>query len=271
MAVTLSWREYGSGQPLVLLHGLFGSRNNWYILAKLLSTHFRVLIPDLRNHGDSPWAAEMNYLQMAEDVRIFLDAHVSGAVSILGHSMGGKVAMALALSHPRLCRRLLVLDIAPADYPDHFTPYIEAVSRLNIGELDNRQQANLRLKEYICSDAVRALLLQNLVRRGRIFEWRINFSSIADNLSFLTSFPQELLSHNCSSTALFIRGAESDYVSDQHRILIRRLFPQATFKTIPAAGHWLHIDQPALLAESILHWFNQDSDCQKEGGAEFAK
>jgi esterase len=260
MTAALRWREYGSGPPLVLLHGLFGSRNNWYIVAKLLSTHFRVLVPDLRNHGDSPWMAEMDYRAMAEDVRQFLEAHVPGTVSILGHSMGGKVAMAFALSHPTRLRKLLVLDIAPADYPDGFTAYIDAVSRLNLGQLQDRREADRLLKEQISSDAVRALLLQNLVRRGSVFDWRINFSAIASNLAELTSFPQELLVHPCERPALFIRGAASDYVSDQHQCLIRRLFPKATFETLPDAGHWLHIDQPALLAETIRHWLSQACD-----------
>jgi esterase len=260
MTVALAWREYGSGQPLVLLHGLFGSRSSWYVVSKLLSSHFRVLVPDLRNHGDSPWATGMSYIDMAEDIRVFLEEHAPDGASILGHSMGGKVAMALALLHPGRLRKLLVVDIAPADYPDNFSEYIEAAGNLNIGELKSHQAADLLLKEHIISDAVRGLLLQNLVRRREFFEWRINFASILANMRCITGFPDELSAHRCQLPVRFMSGAASDYVLEQHRCLIGRLFPSATFETIPDAGHWVHIDQPALLVQSVRHWLGEQLD-----------
>jgi esterase len=254
MTVALAWREYGCGQPLVLLHGLFGSRSNWHSVAQQLAVHFRVLVPDLRNHGDSPWAAGMSYLEMAEDVRVFLDQHAPDGAIMLGHSMGGKVAMAFALLHPARLRKLVVVDIAPADYPDNFSGYSQAASQLPLGELQSRQAADQILKEQIISAAVRGLLLQNLVRRGEFFEWRINFTSLAANMQLITGFPEELSEHQSQLPVRFISGTASDYVREQHRCVIGRLFPNATFETIPDAGHWVHVDQPVLLVESVRRW-----------------
>ena len=251
---TLAVRRYGQGAPLVLLHGMFGASANWHSIAVRLAGNFAVLAVDLRNHGASPHVSAMDYPAMADDVARLLDELGLTDAHVLGHSMGGKVAMALALRSPQRVRRLIVVDIAPVAYADRFTPLIDAVLRLDLATVATRADADRQLARDIASAPVRALLLQNLARQGGGWAWRIDWRAIAANLPALLGFAPGLGGRHCAVPALFVQGAESDYLLPEHRPLIETMFPQASFRSIAGAGHWVHADRPTELSEMVRGW-----------------
>jgi pimeloyl-ACP methyl ester carboxylesterase len=257
MALTLAHKEFGAGSPVVVLHGLFGSARNWQAIAKRLAAHHHVYTLDLRNHGASPWADSMSYHDMAEDVAEFVEAHALAPATVLGHSMGGKVAMALALSQPALVRRLVVADIAPVVYAHSFLPYVQAMQDLNLGGIARRDEADAALSEQVPDATTRMLLLQNLILHDRHFDWRINLPALAGAANELLGFPQ-FSDHRYQGRALFVHGARSAYVAPAHHALIQQLFPQAEIVAIAEAGHWLHVDQPARFLETVQGFFRSD-------------
>jgi esterase len=254
VSLRLAARCQGRGEPLVLLHGLFGSSANWHSIAARLSSGFTALSVDLHNHGASPHVQGMNYAAMADDVVHLLDAHGLCDAHVLGHSIGGKVAMTLALRWPLRVRRLVVVDISPVAYPDRFTPFIDAVLRLDLATVATRADADRQLALDIASAPVRALLLQNLVRQRGGWAWRIDWRAISANLPALLGFAPERRGSHCAVPTLFVQGADSDYVLPEHRPLIDAMFPQASFRTIAGAGHWVHVDRPAELSEVVSGW-----------------
>lgn len=259
-SVRLACRSYGQGEPVLLLHGLFGSAAQWHHIAVPLSRHRRVLAVDLRNHGASPHTASMDYQQMSEDLRALLDALGLDDAAIVGHSMGGKLAMAFALRYPRRTRSLAVVDIAPAPYPDGFTPLIYAALRLNLADIGPREDADAQLARHLPSAHLRAMLLQNLVRRETGWEWRIHWQGIAAGMKELLGFPPGLCRSKSRVPALFIRGAASDYLGSRHEPFIRALFADAALDDIAGAGHWVQVDQPAALAHRLEKWLSQPHD-----------
>lgn len=248
MGLPLNYDEYGSGpgMPLVILHGVFGSSTNWRSLARKLAEKRRVLVVDLRNHGESPHADEMHYRGMVEDLNRFIDDHCDGRADVLGHSMGGKVAMSLALLHPNHVRHLIVVDIAPVDYGHGatFGRLIHAMKALPLAQIEARSEADRLLAEEIPEDGVRAFLLQNLRRDddGQ-WRWRINLEALAASIDDIAGFPFE---DRCcfEGPVLFIGGGESDYLDRAHREVIGSLFPKARLEWIEGAGHWVHAERP---------------------------
>lgn len=241
--------EFGEGPPLLVLHGLFGSSANWRTLARRLAHQRRVLTLDLRNHGASPWAEEMSYPALAADVAAFMRDRGLASATLLGHSMGGKTAMVLALSQPRLVERLIVIDIAPVAYAHSHRVYIEAMRSLDATALARRAQADAALSTAVPDAGVRAFLLQNLVQRDGRLRWRVNLAALAAAMDDLIGFPETAQFERYAGPALFVRGERSDYVLPEHLDSIRRLFPHAQIATLPGAGHWLHTERPdALLA-----------------------
>ncbi|MGH2374856.1 MAG: alpha/beta fold hydrolase [bacterium] len=252
MELTLRYSVTGEGPPLLLLHGLFGSRRNWHHIAARLAGQFRVYTADLRNHGDSPWAAAMDYASMAADVGQLIEDIAPGQkIVVAGHSMGGKVAMMLALRHPEQVRRLVVLDVAPATYPDRYSALIHAAQSCPLRSVVAHADADKLLAPAIADPAVRKLLLQNLVRRSNGYAWRINFDALDAGMAGLMGFPPPPQSRPCELPALFVRGIESDYLLPDHHEKIAQLFPRAEHLSLSGAGHWLHVDQPAALAQAI--------------------
>jgi esterase len=245
----LYFKEPGqaSGPPLILLHGLFGSSDNWLGVApklgEILDT--RVFALDLRNHGHSPHSDEMDYALMAGDVAEFLDAHKMERANVLGHSLGGKVAMQLALTHPARVQKLIIVDMAPRAYSPEHRPTFEALLALDLKPFHSRREIEDALAPGIPDLTLRRFLLKNLAHEpqdARAFKWRIPLSAIFANypklcapIAPLTPFP---------GPALFLHGGQSPYVSDADLPMIRQLFPQATIETIPAARHWVHADAP---------------------------
>ena len=244
MAVTLNFQEYGQGPALIVLHGLFGSSRNWTSLARRLGESWTVYALDLRNHGDSPWAEDMSYGDMAEDVRAFMDRQGIERAAVVGHSMGGKTAMAFALTHGARLNDLVVVDIAPVDYGHTFDTYIAAMQGLDVAGLGSRGDADAHLTTAIPETFIRAFLLQNLVRREQSLAWRINLQALSANMPALTGFPGQLLDRSHGGRTLVLGGGLSDYIRPEHHPAIYNLFPNAEIEDIPDAGHWVHAEAP---------------------------
>lgn len=235
--------ETGHGLPLALLHGLFGAGRSLGLVQRRLAGSFRVIALDLRNHGASPHAFGMDYPAMAADVAETLAARAALPAYLLGHSMGGKVAMRLALEPGELVRALVVADIAPVPYPPHHRDLLAAMQGLALPPGLTRAAADAALAGAVPDARVRGFLLQNLVV-GANPSWRVGLAEIAAAMPALEDFPL-LPGARYAGPALFVAGGRSDYVRPEFRSLIRALFPQARFATLPRAGHWLHADDPA--------------------------
>jgi pimeloyl-ACP methyl ester carboxylesterase len=251
MALTLNYTEYGAGPPIVILHGLFGSARNWHAIAKQLESTHRVYALDLRNHGNSPWHDSMTYYDLADDVRGFIEQHNLEQAVVIGHSMGGKTAMYLALQYQELVGTLIVVDIAPMPYQHSFISYVQAMQGLNLGGLSRRDEADEALSAEVLEPGVRMFLLQNLVYRDKQFGWRINLPALSANMAAITDFPNEVTNRIYFGKTLVTRGGQSIYVQPDHHRTIYALFPNAGITVIPSAGHWVHADQPAALVGAI--------------------
>jgi esterase len=245
MALQLAFEALGDGPPVLVLHGLFGSSRNWRGVARALSAQHRVLSVDLRNHGRSPWTDSMSYAEMAADVRALIDSEGLDRPAVIGHSMGGKTAMALALEHPESVGRVIVVDIAPVSYADRLTPYVEAMLSIKARSTADRAEAMRQMSEKISDATAVAFLMQNLTVRDDHFDWRLNLPAIGAAVPALCAFPPELSSRRFDGPALLIAGSLSDYVSPSDRAAFAELFPQARNVQIDGAGHWVHADRPA--------------------------
>ena len=250
----LHFSRMGNGRPLIILHGLFGSGKNWQSHARQFADHFQIFTVDLRNHGESFHADEMNYTLMAEDVARLLYRLELSDCNILGHSMGGKVAMVLAQQNPDLVERLIVADIAPVAYFHHYDDLINPILGLELESLASRAQADQLLKQNIPEDQLRAFLLQNLVRESTGWRWRVNWKVIQSDMEWLTGYvdtPQEWL---VNVPTLFIRGENSDYIGDAEIEVIKHHFGNYLIETIEAAGHWLHAEKPKPFNHLVLNF-----------------
>jgi pimeloyl-ACP methyl ester carboxylesterase len=236
--------------PILIAHGLFGSARNWGVIAKRLSATRRVLTVDMRNHGDSPWQEAHCYPDLAADLAEVIAAH-GGQADVLGHSMGGKAAMALALSHPATVRRLIVADIAPVAYGHTQQHLVDAMRAIDLSTVETRGDADRQLAAHVDEAGVRAFLLQSLDVKGR--RWRLNLDVLERDLPLILGWPD--LGGAFEGPALFLAGAESDYVSREDRPTIKALFPNAKFAKIPGAGHWLHADRPREFEASVAAFF----------------
>ena len=256
MTIRLAAVEYGADahrdRPvLAILHGLFGSARNWDAIAKRLSAKRRVLAFDLRNHGASDWAEDMDYKQMADDVRTALQERGHRRYALLGHSMGGKAAMVAALRHPGEVERLVVVDIAPVPYPPHHLGLVRAMRGLDLSRITHRGEADGRLAGAVPDTAERAFLLQNLMFEDGRARWRLNLAAIERDLPALVGFPGITDGTTYPGPALFVAGTGSDYVLPENEPAIRRLFPKADIRRIANAGHWLHAEQPDAFVATV--------------------
>ncbi|MEM1432098.1 MAG: alpha/beta fold hydrolase [Pseudomonadota bacterium] len=231
-----------TGTPLLIAHGLFGSARNWGAIAKRLSADRPVLTVDMRNHGQSPWTGTHQYADLAADLADAIAAHAGGQADVLGHSMGGKAAMALALTQPDRVRKLLVADIAPVAYAHTQLPILHAMRDMPLEGLASRGAANVRLGETIDDPGVRAFLLQSLDLAAAPPAWRLNLATLEREMADIIGWRE--ISGRFEGKTLFLSGALSDYVLPEHRDAIRALFPAARFSKIPGAGHWLHAEKP---------------------------
>lgn len=249
MSVELAGIETGDGPPIVVLHGLFGSARNWNMIAKRLGASRRVHALDLRNHGGSPWGEEMDYPAMAGDVAAYVEARGLGPCPVLGHSMGGKAAMWLALSRSDLVSSLIVADIAPVAYGQALLAYVRRMRSLDLSGMTRRAEADAALADAVPEPGVRSFLMQNLVAEGGALRWRINLPVIEAHFGDITGFPDTPSRYD--GPALFLDGERSDYIGPDCEPAIRRHFPNARIQTIRDAGHWLHADQPEAVSRAI--------------------
>jgi len=247
----LHFKQLGHGEPLVLLHGLFGSGDNWFGVAPKLAEKFHVFAPDLRNHGHSPHHAEMDYPLMAADVEKFFAAQKIESAHVIGHSMGGKVGMQFALDFPASLKKLVVVDMAPRAYARTHDKIFAALLALDLASFQTRQQIEEALALEIPSLNLRRFLLKNLGRdeHGKLV-WKMNLRGVAENYSRLG----EVLSaqNHFEKPTLFIRGGKSDYISATDESEIRRRFSAAQIQTITAANHWVHADAPEEFLKLVL-------------------
>lgn len=237
----LSFSEFGDADapPLVIVHGLFGSGRNWGVIAKRLSDSARVTTPDMRNHGSSPQSPNHSYPDMANDLAELID-HIGGPVDMVGHSMGGKAAMMLALTYPEMINRLIVADIAPVSYSHSQMRYIDAMRAVDLSQVARRSDAEAQLAALGVEPALCSFFTQSLDIPGK--RWKYNLAALAAEMPKILSFPD--VKTTFEGQALFLSGAMSNYVTAEARPQIKRLFPAAQFAKLPGAGHWLHADKP---------------------------
>lgn len=253
----LFFRKSGEGRPLVILHGLFGLSDNWAALAKLWAPHFTVYTLDLRNHGQSPHSNEWNYRVMADDVVEFFGTERLNDVILLGHSMGGKTAMRLALDYPMALSKLIVADIAPKRYDLQQHQVIAAIKAVNAGQAESRKDAEAILQQHTLDNGTIQFLLKNLFWRdqpdgSKILDWRFNARVIAEQIENISE--ATVSDDPCEVDTLFIRGARSQYITGEDESLIQQQFPNASILTIPDAGHWVHADQPQHVFTAVLEF-----------------
>lgn len=258
----LHYRQYSDqGEPLIVLHGLFGSSSNWGAHCKKFAETFAVYGVDLRNHGESPHADEIDYQLMAADVRELLQQLNIKHCYMIGHSMGGKVAMQLALSDPDLISKLIVVDIAPVAYTskaDGHRKILQGMEALQLDQIQNRTEAEEQLQAFVEDEATRKFILTNLVRDGESgFKWRLNLPAIQANYDKLREKLQG--DEPYTGPVLFVKGDLSDYIKRKHEAEILRLFPAAKVKIVMEAGHWVHSERPQVFQKIAVDFLLDES------------
>ncbi|MBF9045366.1 alpha/beta fold hydrolase [Rhodobacterales bacterium HKCCE4037] len=238
MLATQTYGETNGRPPLLIVHGLFGSARNWGVIAKRMSDERQVIAVDMRNHGQSFHGAPHDYPAMAGDLAEVIEAN-GGKADVVGHSMGGKAAMVLALVFPNLVNRLVVADIAPVAYGHTQQGMIDAMRAIDLSAVETRGDAARQMAKTVSEEGVRAFLLQSLDVKAR--EWRLNLDQLEADMDAILGFPE--IDGVFEGPVLMLSGAESDYVKAEHRAEIKRLFPAARFAKIPGAGHWVHAEK----------------------------
>jgi pimeloyl-ACP methyl ester carboxylesterase len=241
------------GPPIVFCHGLFGQGKNWTQIAKAFAADHRAVLVDLPHHGRSPWHEHFDFVAIADQVAALLSS--DDAVTLVGHSLGGKVAMILALRHPELVARLCVVDVSPVGYGNarEFAGYIEAMQQLDLGALEQRSDADAALEAAVPSTTVRSFLLQNLRRDGDSWRWQVNLDVLGEELAEVSAWPDDRVAGLApyEGPVLWIAGARSDYVRDEYAGAMDRWFPGNRRVTIKNAGHWVHSEQPEVFVEVL--------------------
>lgn len=258
MVLTLHASSAGKGPPLILLHGLFGAGDNLGGVRRRLQHRFHVHSLDLRNHGQSPHADSMSYPEMAADVAAWMADNGLASAAMLGHSMGGKVAMELALSAPERVDRLIVADIAPVAYAPHHEGILEGMQALDTESLASRKEADQALSEFIDDGRVRQFLLTNLVPAKTGFRWRLNVPALIASYSRIMDAPTA--GDPFMKPVLFIKGGDSDYIDKTCQEPTEKRFPRAQLRVVPGAGHWLHAEKPDLFARLCERFLSGEMD-----------
>ncbi|MBM3165135.1 MAG: alpha/beta fold hydrolase [Bacteroidetes bacterium] len=246
-------QEYGEGFPLVVLHGLFGSSDNWHSLAQRFGSFFHVFCLDLRNHGRSPWDKHHSYEAMAEDVHDFFHQQGIRKAHLLGHSMGGKVGMHFAQRYPHLLDKMVVADMGIKSYTMHHQAILMAIRALDLSKIRSRGEAAPLIARYIPEVEIQQFILKNLywVEKGRL-AWRMNTAVLEREMpNMLSALPR----NESGTQTLFLRGALSNYILAEDEASIEELFPDSMIQTISNAGHWLHAEQPDAFFEAVMGFF----------------
>lgn len=248
--------EAGSGKPLVIMHGLLGSARNWGGIATKLGETHRVMAVDMPNHGASPWSETMDYPFMARQLADFIKTKCGGRAIVVGHSMGGKAAMMLALTYPQLVEKLVVVDIAPVSYTHTFAPYIKAMRAAPIATAQRRGDVELAMHGVIDDPRVRAFLMQNLDGQPGSYRWRPNLAVLGAAMDDILAFPHVPDGTCYEGPTLFLHGALSDYVTPAYEDVIAALFPKAEMRVMDGAGHWVHADKPAEFTRAVADFIS---------------
>jgi esterase len=257
--MNLHYKSYGEGHPLLILHGFLGSSGNWHTLSQnVFSEHYRVLAVDQRNHGRSPHSDVFDYEVLAEDILRFMDTHEVDDAHVLGHSMGGKVAMHLAIRYPERVSKLIVVDIAPRAYNELHTDILDALRDVKPEDYADRDEIDDALAQYIPHPRVRLFLMKNLTidPKTKKYSWQINLESLRENYPLINeAIPED---GRYDGPTLFIRGDQSDYITDDDRPDIERHFPAARVTTVKNAGHWLHADEPEPFGRIVTAFLTEE-------------
>lgn len=249
----LAFREYGSGQPLIILHGLFGQSDNWNTLAKRFGENgFRVFTIDQRNHGLSPHSKEWTYDAMADDLKEFISEHQLQDPILLGHSMGGKTVMYFELKYPNISKKIIVADIAPRAYESHHDSVLKALNAVDFSKIKTRKEAEAIMNEYIPDFGTKQFLLKNIYWKdnaNNIMDWRFNLKVIDKEYSNVGA---EVPDSSSDVETLFIRGEKSNYIAEKDLPDIEKRFPNHKLITIPDSGHWIHAEKPNEFFEAVM-------------------
>jgi esterase len=250
--MNLFFRETGKGTPLIILHGLFGSSDNWFSLSKVLGEKYRVFTVDQRNHGQSPHTTDHDYKVLTTDLEEFISQHQLQCPIILGHSMGGKTAMNYAVKNPEGLSKLIVVDIIPKAYPIHHDSILEGLESIDLKATKSRTDADNQLQKFVPEAGVRQFLLKSLARADDgSFEWRINIPTLDANIEAISK--GLVFEGQFSGPTLFIRGASSKYYAAGDEKLVVAYFPMATWITLDT-GHWVHAEKPKEFTEAVLNF-----------------
>ncbi|MGZ3217355.1 alpha/beta fold hydrolase [Paracoccus sp. T5] len=244
------------GLPILLVHGLYGQGRNLGAQARRLAETRPVATVDLRNHGDSPHDADVGYPALAADLEEVI-RDLGGRVDLVGHSMGGKAAMALALTHPDLVRRLVVMDIAPLAYDHDQTRYVDAMQALDLQAVSRRSQADRQMAARVEDPRIRAFLLQNLDLKAEPPVWKLNLSALRAGMPQIVGWPDGMPAETFKGKVLALRGETSDYVDAKGERALRQYFPQVKVVTLKGTGHWLHAEEPEAVAETLAAFLGE--------------
>jgi pimeloyl-ACP methyl ester carboxylesterase len=256
-AIKLAFETFGdrANQPLIVLHGFFASSRNWRQIAKKLADYYHIYVIDLRNHGLSPHSPEMDYPVMAADINLFMDEQELQTASIMGHSMGGKVAMWFALNNPQRIQKLIVADISPVGYQHSFDKTIHALKSLPLDKISNRKQADAYLATDIAELSYRQFLLQNLHLKDGHYCWRVDLDIFMQTADNIIAFPSIELISPFVDEVLFIMGENSTYMNAH---AIDAYFPNAEIAVLEGANHWLHVDKPEEFCVTVLEFLKKE-------------
>ncbi|MBP6976847.1 MAG: alpha/beta fold hydrolase [Bacteroidales bacterium] len=249
----LHYRQFGEGKPVILLHGIFGSSDNWVTIGRQLGEHFSVYIPDQRNHGQSPHSPVFNYYALVEDLREFIAELALENITLIGHSMGGKVAMSFALDQPRLVNQLVIIDISPGfnTIRQEHRDILRIMRAVDLTTISSRQEAEAELRKWPLSERIQSFILKNLYRSGTDrFAWRINLDAIEDNAELI--FGPIPFSGRYPGPVLVIQGGDSTYITHDNKEVFNHYFPNVRFSIIPGASHWVHADKPDDMMKTLL-------------------
>ena len=249
----LFFKKYGNaGSDLIIIHGLFGMSDNWNTLGRKFSKHFKVHLIDLRNHGRSPHSTEFNYDVMCEDLIEYIEDYNIKKPIVIGHSLGGKVAMKLAFTHTEILEKLLVVDISPRRYnTDFHENLLKTLYRLPLEDFSRREDIEDILAETFENRGMRLFLMKNLYRNeDKKFAWRFNIDVLLEKVSNIQE--AEFINSKCDVPTLFIRGGESNYVTSEDEIIIKKYFSNFNISTIEGVGHWLHAEKPDLFYDEVI-------------------
>ncbi len=250
----LFYRKQGEGRNIIILHGLFGSSDNWMSVGKMLSDEYTVWTVDQRNHGQSPHSKDFTYEAMSDDLLEFIEDHNIHEPYLIGHSMGGKTVMEFLIREHLIIPGAIIADIGPKAYPIHHQEILDGLNYIDIQNAESRKEIEDQLKKYVPEFGIRAFLLKN-VRRTEAgnYEWMINLPVITRNIENVGAGYSD--NHMYQGDVLFLRGGKSDYIKDEDFAFIKRIFPKAVFETMEGAGHWLHAEQPEAFVELVRKYF----------------